>query len=184
MEPYKYQVLAKAQLRKHDFIHFSEVGSKDIRCGIIHNIAIGSRSTTGMYTHIYVGGAVAKTCNWYDVNSLTLYNADSEAEDLICWLNITYHMEANLGTFDEPRMETAETCVTIPMEAKIAEDILINGEDSPYLSQSVCSMGIIRSILYYLAEVQGYRYTEFCSAEVVRLDDFRKVPELIGGWEE
>lgn len=82
-------------------------------------------------------------------------------------LCITYHMEKNHGTASRPKMETAETCITLPMQDHIADDILKNGEDSQYMSRM--AVGYVTAILSELSEIQGYHYSGFCSAEEVEL---------------
>lgn len=82
-------------------------------------------------------------------------------------LNITYHMEKNHGTLSQPKMETAETCITLPMQDHIADDILQKGEDSRYMKR--IAIGYVSGILNELSEVQGYHYSGFCTAEEVEL---------------
>lgn len=63
-------------------------------------------------------------------------------------INITYHMEkAN---------EIAETCITLPMEDKVAEDILANGSDSRYLNPAC--LGEVYRALKAISSMQGYSY--------------------------
>lgn len=88
-------------------------------------------------------------------------------------LNITYHMHRNWGAASKPHMETAETCVTLAMEDHIAEDILKKGSDSVYLSTS--SLGKVYLALSYISEIQGYSYSEFCTAEVVPMTEEDRV---------
>lgn len=68
-------------------------------------------------------------------------------------LCITYHMEN--------ATEEAETCITLPMSAFVAADILRHGEESIALSRK----GRVVSILTDLAALQGYRYTGAVSYE-------------------
>ena len=67
-------------------------------------------------------------------------------------INITYHMEKG--------SEISESCITLPMEDTVAEDILKNGEGSEHL----CMMrnGEVYRILRSLATIQGYEYIGAC----------------------
>ena len=67
-------------------------------------------------------------------------------------INITYHMEKG--------SEIAESCITLPMEDTVAEDILKNGEGSEHL----CMMrnGEVYRTLRSLATIQGYEYIGAC----------------------
>ena len=69
------------------------------------------------------------------------------------YLNITYHLH-RAG-------EMAETCITLPMEAAMADCILKYQCQSPYASPG-SAIGRILSALAYL---QGYDGAEFCHAE-------------------
>lgn len=71
---------------------------------------------------------------------------------------ITYHMENETGT--------AENCVTVSMVDEIAEDILANGADSDYAKPYL--YGYVYRLLENLAELQGYEFTEFRSAEEIK----------------
>lgn len=82
-------------------------------------------------------------------------------------LCITYHMHRNHGTVCDPKMETAETCITLPMRDDIADDILEKGEDSKYMKRM--AIGYVSGILSELSEIQGYYYSGFCTAEEVEL---------------
>lgn len=72
---------------------------------------------------------------------------------------ITYHMTR--------RNEIAETCITLPMEEHIAEDILTNQGDSQYVRQGSFTLTNIKIILNNLAELQGYVDASFCCADEV-----------------
>lgn len=89
-------------------------------------------------------------------------------------LLITYHMSRNWGTASKPRRETAETCIVLPMNDDIAEDILEKGIDSAYLSAS--SLGKVYLALSYISEMQDYHYESFCTAEEVILTENGYVP--------
>lgn len=67
-------------------------------------------------------------------------------------INIVYQMEKGI--------EIAESCITLPMEDTVAEDILKNGKDSEYL----CMMrnGEVYRLLRSLAAIQGYAYIGTC----------------------
>lgn len=69
---------------------------------------------------------------------------------------ITYHM-----TNGE---EDAETCIALPMADEVAEDVLTWGDDSRHIRRG----GVIWQALNTLAEMQGYKYTLFCTAELVQ----------------
>ena len=69
------------------------------------------------------------------------------------YLNITYHM--NNGR------ETAETCITLPMETRTAADILKHQCSSPHASPK----SAVGRILSALASLQGYDNAAFCCAE-------------------
>lgn len=70
---------------------------------------------------------------------------------------ITYHMTR--------KNEIAETCITLPVEKHIADDILLNQGDSQYVGQGSFSITNIKIILNNLAELQGYVDASFCCAE-------------------
>ena len=89
-------------------------------------------------------------------------------------LCITYHMHRNWGTASKPQVETAETCIVLPMNDDIAEDILEKGMDSAYLSKS--SLGKIYLALSYIAQIQDYHYSDFCCAEEVVLTENGYIP--------
>lgn len=74
-------------------------------------------------------------------------------------LCITYHMKRS--------NEGAETCITLPMMAEVAESILWDGTDSPYLIPA-CNGDVYR-ILACLSSIQGYEFDGFCMAEEVDL---------------
>ena len=67
-------------------------------------------------------------------------------------INITYHMEKG--------SEIAESCIILPMEDIVAEDILKNGEDSEHLS--MMRNGEVYRLLRSLAAIQGYEYIGAC----------------------
>lgn len=62
------------------------------------------------------------------------------------YICITYHMAKLDG-------ETAETCIDLPMDEKIADDILRAQRDSRYVKDAAWP---IASILQNLAEMPGY----------------------------
>lgn len=72
-------------------------------------------------------------------------------------LLITYHMKN--------RTETAEDCIALSMSTNIAEDILAKGADSEYVKTG--SHGYLYNLLQKLAFIQGYKFTEFCTAEEI-----------------
>lgn len=71
------------------------------------------------------------------------------------YICITYHMAKLDG-------ETAETCIDLPMDEKIADDILRAQRDSRYVKDAAWP---IASILQNLAKLQGYDSGAFCMAE-------------------
>lgn len=70
------------------------------------------------------------------------------------YICITYHMAKLDG-------ETAETCIDLPMDEKIADDILRAQRDSRYVKDAAWP---IASILQNLAKLQGYDSSAFCTA--------------------
>lgn len=68
------------------------------------------------------------------------------------YICITYHMAKLDG-------ETAETCIDLPMDEKIADDILRAQRDSRYVKDAAWP---IASILQNLAKLQGYDSSAFC----------------------
>ena len=68
---------------------------------------------------------------------------------------ITYHMDNQECT--------AESCVTIPVSDDYATILRHQGADG-YLSH------MIYSLLHYLCDLQGYRFTEICTIEEVNND--------------
>lgn len=68
---------------------------------------------------------------------------------------ITYHMR-------KPG-EIAETCITLPMEEKIADDILEKGDRSIHLEPA--ANGEIYRALRSISSIQGYEYACFRCAE-------------------
>ena len=52
---------------------------------------------------------------------------------------ITYHMSKE--------NEVAETCITIPMDAAVADDVLANQENSQYVKEGSSSITPIKQIL-------------------------------------
>lgn len=67
-------------------------------------------------------------------------------------LCITYHMERP--------SEIAESCITLPMESAVADDLMAHGDDSLYMAPG----GAISTILERLSEVQGYTFIGVCTA--------------------
>ena len=74
---------------------------------------------------------------------------------------ITYHMTRT--------NEVAETCITLPMQEHIAEDILAYQGESQYVMQGSFTITAIKIILNNLAELQGYADASFCCAEPAEL---------------
>lgn len=70
-------------------------------------------------------------------------------------LSITYHMT-------KPG-EIAETCITLPMEEKIADEILEKGDRSIHLEAA--ANGEVYRALRSISSIQGYEYAGFCCAE-------------------
>lgn len=85
------------------------------------------------------------------------YRAYGEKGIYMKHICITYHMTR--------KNEVAETCITLPMEAQIAEDILEHQGDSQYVEQGSFTITNIKIILNNLAALQGYGNAMFCSAE-------------------
>lgn len=77
-------------------------------------------------------------------------------DEKIVHLCITYHMEHDA--------EVAETCVTLPMRASVAADILRNVRE-PILTFRPSPKERIYVILEELAALQGYRFTGTVSYE-------------------
>ncbi len=76
---------------------------------------------------------------------------------------ITYHMS-------KPG-EIAETCIALPMEDTVAEDLLEVGSESYYLqfTKSAHSRkGLVRRILSQVSTLQGYAFEEAVDFEEVR----------------
>lgn len=71
-------------------------------------------------------------------------------------LCITYHME-------RPN-EIAESCITIPVVASIAAEIMEHQEESPYIRKGIFSNPPIKAILDQLAVIQGYQSAGFTCA--------------------
>lgn len=67
-------------------------------------------------------------------------------------VTITYHMSA--------RHEIAETCITIPMEDRLAAELL-ERQDTSALAQ----IGDVNALIQSLAFLQGYYHAEFICAE-------------------
>lgn len=61
---------------------------------------------------------------------------------------ITYHMSN--------RSETAESCITLPMDSTVAQRVLKDGADS---------VPNVKRILSNIAAIQGYNYIGACTAE-------------------
>lgn len=72
-------------------------------------------------------------------------------------ISITYHMSS--------RHEIAETCATIAMTDARAKELLDKQEDSAQLKPG----SHLSILLHKLAWLQGYRFTEFCTAQEVTL---------------
>lgn len=70
---------------------------------------------------------------------------------------ITYHMNKE--------NEVAETCITISMDAAVADDVLANQENSLYVKEGSSGIAPVKQILSNLAELQGYSDAHFCCAE-------------------
>lgn len=89
-------------------------------------------------------------------------------------LCITYHMHRNWGTASRPQNEIAETCIVLPMNDDIADDILEKGADSKYLNAA--SLGTVYLALSYISQIQDYHYDSFCAAEEVDLMESGYIP--------
>lgn len=75
---------------------------------------------------------------------------------------ITYHMT-------RPN-EVAETCITLPLDDAIADDLLAHQECSAYVQgRERFSRLSIPGLLHQLAALQGYDTANFCCAEEARL---------------
>lgn len=72
---------------------------------------------------------------------------------------ITYHM-------NRPG-EVAETCITLPLDDAIADDLLTHQESSAYVQGH--KRPPIPALLHQLAALQGYDTADFCCAEEARL---------------
>lgn len=70
---------------------------------------------------------------------------------------ITYHMSKE--------NEVAETCITIPMDAAVADDVLANQINSRYVKEGSSRITPVKQILNNLAKLQGYGDAHFCCAE-------------------
>lgn len=70
---------------------------------------------------------------------------------------ITYHMNKE--------NEVAETCITIPMDEEVANDVLAKQERSRYVKEGSSSITPVKQILNNLAKLQGYGDAHFCCAE-------------------
>jgi len=87
-------------------------------------------------------------------------------------LCIFYHMSIDHSKPSDNyphNIETAETCITIPMLDEMADDILEKQANSPYVK----SFGTrdITNLLSELARVQGYTDAAFVMAEEATLTD-------------
>lgn len=173
MLPYKYQLVAKARIRKHDVIAFKETPAGPEICGVVMNVSC-TRTSTGAYTEIFVGDNVDKVGKWYKTESMIVLDMELFDESIfLCHLSITYHMSKNHGTLLDPIMENAETAIMLPMKVEIAEDLLLNGSDSKYVEKRMVGGGVICEALRCISEAQGYHYEGFCSAELVLLSDYK-----------
>ena len=88
-------------------------------------------------------------------------------------VSIMYHMHIDHSkpSDDYPhKIESVETCITLPMRDEVAEDLLKNGAESRYL----CSMGEVRLILERISELQGYYYSGVCFIEEELREDSEK----------
>lgn len=75
---------------------------------------------------------------------------------------ITYHMT-------KPN-EVAETCITLPLDNSIADDLLAHQEGSAYVQGHKRFTRLsIPGLLNQLAVLQGYDTADFCCAEEARL---------------
>lgn len=75
---------------------------------------------------------------------------------------ITYHMT-------RPG-EVAETCITLPLDDAIADDLLTHQESSAYVqSHKRFTRLSIPALLSQLAALQDYDTADFCCAEEARL---------------
>lgn len=171
MKPYKNQLVAKARIRKYDLIAFKETHSDEEKCGVVMNVSC-SRHSSGAYTDIFIGENHTDG-KWYKTELLTILDLGLKVPDPLFHLNICYHMSKNHGTPLDPVMETAETCVVLPMTEDIAEDILVNGDESKYVEKRMCGGGVICEALRCISEAQGYVYEGFCTAELVLLSDYK-----------
>lgn len=83
-------------------------------------------------------------------------------------LCITYHLSTDHSKPADNyphNIETAETCITIPMKDEIAADILEHQENSEHVREGSLSITPIKTILEELARLQGYQEAHFCCAE-------------------
>lgn len=75
---------------------------------------------------------------------------------------ITYHMT-------KPN-EVAETCITLPLDNSIADDLLAHQGGSAYVQGHKRFTRLsIPALLNQLAVLQGYDTADFCCAEEARL---------------
>lgn len=75
---------------------------------------------------------------------------------------ITYHM-------NRPG-EVAETCITLPLDDAIADDLLAHQESSAYVQGHKRFTRLsIPALLSQLTALQGYDTADFCCAEEARL---------------
>lgn len=78
------------------------------------------------------------------------------------YIMITYHMDKidpELGT----SVESAETCIRLPMRPELADRVLKGGSHSLPFEVALT--------LVHIAELQGYRYTGAVDLEEVSLDE-------------
>lgn len=173
MDPYKYQAVAKARIRKNDHICFRLEENGPVITGCVLKVSC-TRHTSGAYTEVYVGGDAAggyKYGKWYETEKMLIMDHLDLPDEGRCHLMITYHMRCNHGTLLDPVMEEAESCIMLPMTAEIADDILQNGADSKHVDK-ILGGGVICEALESICEAQGYEYTGFCTAEQVFLSDY------------
>lgn len=105
-----------------------------------------------------IGDEVRKTTTATPIATESKKGLNKAAErsfEMRKYICITYHMAKLDG-------ETAETCIDLPMDEKIADDILRAQRDSRYVKDAAWP---IASILQNLAKLQGYDSSAFCMAK-------------------
>jgi hypothetical protein len=73
-------------------------------------------------------------------------------------LNIYYHLVKG--------EEIAETCITLPLQKSIADDVIKNQSKSRHLENHEAFSGDLCELLQYLALLQGYNTARFVLAEI------------------